>query len=97
MALATWAKTGTFAPACSRGAISFFRRKSPTASGLPAIDSRRTSFADSSIKARLMVNEILVGEPNDIFGGNNAQGLGAELLRIEVVMEPEQDHLVMAH
>ena len=40
---ATFAKTGTLAPACSSGAMSFLMRKSPGATTLPAIARRRVS------------------------------------------------------
>ena len=42
-ASATFANTGAFWPACSSGGTSFLRRKSPGATTLPAIASRRTS------------------------------------------------------
>src|SRR5688572_2585720 len=86
MDLATCAKTGTFAPACSSGAMSFLRRKSPSARGLPAIASRRTSFADSSIKARLIGRMGLVSKPDDVAFGHDAQRFGAQFLRVEVMV-----------
>src|SRR2546428_3414111 len=98
MALATCANTGTFAPAASSGVMSFLRRKSPTASGLPAMARRRTSFADSSIKARLMVGcgLNLVSEPDNIALGHDTQGLGTESLRVEIMMEADQHDLIAA-
>src|SRR5258708_16544351 len=98
-ALATCANTGLVVPACSNGAMSFLSRKSPPASGLPAMARRRTSLADSSIKAILMVGCALisVSEPDDVALGHNAQGLGTKFLRIEVVVEADQHDLTVTN